>query len=160
MASSVIKRALDGKFRTITSGSMKDIKESGIYYVTASVTDRPSGVGGFYFCSAYSASVYGGLFFSPYEATFYLFYTSDGTNFSSKQLSDKIFETYTITGTTTSTGALDVPYDYRAYTFISATMVSQNGYVFRRDASYFMVKDSALQPIANTEVTLTAVFMR
>ena len=50
------------KFRTVTSGSLHDIKTSGIYYLTGLVTDKPTANGGIYIVSAYSADLLVGLF--------------------------------------------------------------------------------------------------
>lgn len=50
------------KFRTVTSGSMHDIKTSGIYYLTGGVTDKPTGNGGMYIVSAFNADLLVGLF--------------------------------------------------------------------------------------------------
>ena len=48
--------------KVVTSGSLHDIKESGIYYVTGGVTDKPAVNGGMYIVSAYSSSLLIGLF--------------------------------------------------------------------------------------------------
>lgn len=50
------------KFRTVTSGSLHDIRTSGIYYLTGGVTDKPTGNGGMYIVSAFNADLLVGLF--------------------------------------------------------------------------------------------------
>lgn len=50
------------KFRTITSGSMHDIRTSGVYYLTGGVTDKPAGNGGMYIVSAFNTDLLVGLF--------------------------------------------------------------------------------------------------
>lgn len=53
---------ISNRFKTISSGSVHDIKTSGIYYLTGGVTDKPTGNGGIYIVSAFSADLLVGLF--------------------------------------------------------------------------------------------------
>lgn len=54
--------ALNSKMRTIASGSLRDIKTSGIYYLTGTVTDKPANNGGYYSVSVYNNDLLFGLY--------------------------------------------------------------------------------------------------
>ena len=76
-----VEDALDDltpRFRTVTSGSLHDILTSGIYYVTNSVTDKPTSTGGAYFVSS-TGSVVGGLFIQVGTGKAYVVRYSDST---------------------------------------------------------------------------------
>ena len=63
----------------------------------------------------------------------------------------------TITATTSGTGALEIPYAVRSRPIVEVYSSGGTPYlVFRRDVSYWMVKDAiSLVAVANTSVTLT-----
>lgn len=63
------------KFKTVTSGSMHDIRTSGIYYLTGGVTDKPAGNGGMYIVSAFNADLLVGLFTNTDGLMFNVRYT-------------------------------------------------------------------------------------
>ena len=55
---------LNSKFVTISSGSLHDIKKTGLYYITAAVTDKPTAAGGYYSVTAFSNDLLVALFCS------------------------------------------------------------------------------------------------
>lgn len=57
-----LESGLTNRFKTITSGSLHDITQSGTYYLTAAVTDRPAGLGGMYILSAYNDGLSVGMY--------------------------------------------------------------------------------------------------
>lgn len=59
-----LKSGLTNRFKTITSGSLHDITQSGIYYVTSGVADKPFSLGGLYVVSAYNSELSVGLYIS------------------------------------------------------------------------------------------------
>lgn len=81
--------ALNNKIRTITSGSLHDIKTSGVYYLTGAVTDKPIASGGLYVVSAYSNSVLVGVYADLTYGNQYTV-TYDGTNWNVNSLISKI----------------------------------------------------------------------
>lgn len=87
-----LKSGLTNRFKTITSGSLHDITQSGTYYLTAAVTDRPAGLGGMYILSAYNDGLSVGM---------YVAYNNDVAN---RQVSivthhDEIWEVFDIVST-------------------------------------------------------------
>ena len=79
-------------------------------------------------------------------------------------LSDHIgslFVTETLTGITTSSGALELTTAMKNGTFICAYGLNTAYLVFRRDYTYLMVKDSiTLAAVANTEVSVRVVYVK
>lgn len=144
--------------RIVTSGSMNSLTKSGIYYCTSAVTDVPLSGGGVLVIGAYNNETA--------TATYISYVTAGAVAFGKRNASGwewvrtPNLTAVTISGTTTSSGAIDVPVSYRNMLFVSATMTSQAGFVFRRDSSYFTVMNNDLNSaIANTAVTFTAYFL-
>jgi hypothetical protein len=54
--------ALNNKFKVVTTGSLHDITESGIYYITGGVSDRPMDGGGMYIVSVYNSDLLVGVY--------------------------------------------------------------------------------------------------
>ena len=159
---SSLKAGINNRFRTVTSGSLYDIKASGIYYLSSAVTNKPTANGGFYYCSFYGNTIYGGIFVPAYDGTAtrpYLIFTNNGTTWATYPITPKQFETTTVTATTTSSGAVEIPTADVSKTLVNAVLTSQAGFVFRRDTTYFTVTDNALNPLANTQVTIQATWM-
>jgi len=157
-----LNNALSNRFRTVTSGSLRDIKTAGIYYLVGDVTDKPTANGGFYFCGFYGDTIYGGIFVPVYDSIatqLYLTFTNDGSTWVTYPISTKKFETKTVTGTTTASGAVAIPTADTSKTLVNAVLTSQSGFVFRRDTAYFTVADNALNPLADTPVTIQATWM-
>jgi len=69
---------VNGKFKTISSGSMHDIKTSGMYYLTGGVTDKPTGNGGYYSVTVYNNDLLVGIFTNTDGYTYHVHY-SNGT---------------------------------------------------------------------------------
>jgi hypothetical protein len=168
MANSIIQKslksevdALNGRFRTITSGSIKDIKKSGIYYLTWDVTDKPIANGGIYIVGSFrdAGNALCGLFLGAYspDQGIKMFQTSDGENFHTFTVGT--FKT-TVSGTTSGSGAIAIPIDTigdAAIVFIQPTNFT--GFVFTRDRSYFTCMNNDLSaPIANTNVTFDVFY--
>lgn len=150
------------RFRVITSGSLHDIITPGIYYLVGAVTDKPTSTGGFYYCAFYGTTIYGGIFVPVYdgsETRAYLTFTNNGSTWQTYPLITKRFETTTVTGTTTQSGAITIPSADVGKTLVNAVLTSQAGFVFRRDNSYFTVADNELNQLANTQVTIQATWM-
>lgn len=157
-----LNNGLMNRFRVVTSGSLRNIKTAGIYYLTSGVTDKPTSNGGFYYCGFYGDEIYGGIFFPAYDGSAtqaYLIFTSNGSTWETYPLSTKRFETTTLTATTTTSGAVGIPSADTSKTLVNAVLKSQAGFVFRRDNSYFTVADNDLNPLANTNVTIQATWM-
>lgn len=146
---------VNGRFKTVSSGSLHDIKTSGVYYLTGGVSDKPATNGGQYIVSAFSNSLLVG------------FYTStDGYSFSVIYINDTWY-TYHITpyaaavsGTTSSSGAIELPSFARSDRFLNALLTTGGpGYVVRRDVGYFTVFNNSGQQMVNTEVAFDAYFI-
>lgn len=60
--------ALNSKFITISSGSLHDIRTAGVYYCTASVTNKPVSAGGLYVLNIANNAYLGGIYV-PYDGT-------------------------------------------------------------------------------------------
>lgn len=150
------------RFRVVSSGSLHDIIEPGIYYLTSAVTDKPTNSGGFYYCGFFGAAVYGGIFVPAYDSSetpLYITFTNNGSTWNTYSFGTKKFETTTVTGTTTQSGAINIPSADLGKTLVNAVLTSQSGFVFRRDTAYFTVADNELNPLANTQVTIQATWM-
>lgn len=65
----------------------------------------------------------------------------------------------TISGTTTSTGALEIPEVYRAKPWVGFYCSSGVALVYRRDYAYFMVTTSGFQPLSNTQVSIVLRYL-
>lgn len=59
---------LSAKFATISSGSMHSISESGVYYVSNAVTDKPNANGGLFVVAFTSTGYAGGLYVAATSA--------------------------------------------------------------------------------------------
>lgn len=59
-----LKSGLNSKvpFSIVTSGSLHDIKQSGIYYITGGVSDRPMDGGGMYIVSVHNSDLLVGIY--------------------------------------------------------------------------------------------------
>jgi hypothetical protein len=55
---------LNSHFVTISSGSLHDILKTGMYYLTAAVTDKPTAAGGYYSVTVFSNDLLVGMFCS------------------------------------------------------------------------------------------------
>ena len=64
-----VKSGLNSHFRVITSGSLHDITQSGIYYLTSDVADKPIGIGGLYIVSVFNSELSVGLYISYITGT-------------------------------------------------------------------------------------------
>lgn len=61
---------LNSKFAIVSSGSMRDINSSGVYYLTSAVTDKPvmvNGYGGAYIVAYANSETLSGTFISTYD---------------------------------------------------------------------------------------------
>ena len=149
---------LNGQIKTVTSGSLNSLTASGIYYCTSAVTDAPINGGGVLVVGAYNSETA--------SATYISYGTAGAVAFGRRNASGWTWArtpnltAVTISGTTTSTGAIEVPTEHRTKVFVTAVMTSQSGFVFRRDISYFTVMSNDLNSaVANTAVTFTAYFL-
>ena len=59
---SELNASLSDRFKFVNSGSLKDIKSSGVYYVSNVVTDKPDITGGLYVFAAVDETNYIGLY--------------------------------------------------------------------------------------------------
>ena len=147
---------LNGKFKTITSGSLRDINETGIYYLTSAVTDMPDQYGGVYIVGWQSATLLAGVFVSANFEGVWQVRCASG-QWSWNRLSKS---TVQVSGTTTASGAIAVPTAYANRDFINALITSGGpGFVVRRDTTYFTVFSHTGVPLANTAVTFNAFFI-
>lgn len=68
--------------------------------------------------------------------------------------------TITYTGTTTASGALELPTAVKFGVLVDVYGSSTPYLIFRRDEHYFMIKDSqTLEPISSTEVTIYIAYV-
>lgn len=157
-----------------SSGSLKDIVRTGIYYITSAVTDRPGNVGGgVYIYKAYNEELgLGiGLYIPLYpqygvdvNSEMYVCerQSSDG-NFTSIHTIgyQKIFEE-NLTRTTTATGAIGLYGLLPAGSEIIGLNYADNhvGLIYQRDQSYLTCLNSAMQPVANESVTFRVRYYR
>ena len=147
---------LNSSFITVNSGSIYDISKSGIYYLTSAVTDKPISSGGVYVVGSYNDETITGIFISVYTNEVFQIRKN-----SSTEVANRIsVETVTITGTTSSTGAILVPTNQQAKRFLNALLTTGSpGFVVRRDASYFTVFNNDGTAKSNTAVVFEAYFI-
>lgn len=69
--------SVNSQFVTKSSGSMHDIKKSGLYYVTGNVSDKPTGNGGYYSVTVYNNDLLVGIFCSTDGYTFNVQYSNN-----------------------------------------------------------------------------------
>lgn len=83
----------------------------------------------------------------------------DGLNSNlTQKINKNDVKTYTLTGTTTSSGAIQMPLPSK--TLIDFYLTSHSGIVFRRDVNYFTVYNNDLSaPIANTNVIIVIKYL-
>lgn len=157
LASNVQNTIVDKADRKIiTSGSINDITESGLFYCVNAVTDAPIAGGGCLVQIAYNNLLAAALYIASANGTLYSGFKLNGVWSWSKIT----LETETITGTTTSTGALILPSRLHGKLCVGAYMTDNLGFVYQRDGSYLTCFNNALSaPIAETAVTIKAVFI-
>lgn len=142
-------------FKIISSGSLHDIRETGIFYLTSTVTDKPVNDGGFYVVTAYNPDLIVGTYTSMNHYVASVVYTNNVWT----SLSNTIRKT-TITDTTTNTGAFTIPTWLRPKRILEIYPTTYSGLVFRRDDGYFTCLDNNTNsPIANTAVTLSVTYL-
>ena len=143
--------------KIISSGSLHDITEPGIYWLTSAVTDKPEPGAGTYIISTYSSSYLSGLFISADNDHLYTI-KFGGEVWEYEYLAFK--KTYTVTATTSGTGAIPVADAYKQYTFVGGHLSTGGpGFVVRRDNNFYTVFDNNGSPMANTAVEFIAVFI-
>ena len=162
-------QTLNDKFKTVSSGSLHDIKSSGTYYITSAVTNKPVQDGGYYSLNAYNESLLVGIYCSIAGDVYVIKYSDNAWNtfriakYTEVQTVDtnKANKPVVIqaTATTTSTGAFAVPTDVINGTFVSAWGSSSACFVYRRDPSYFMIRDVNMNPISNTQITINIAYI-
>lgn len=133
---------------------MHSIYKSGIYYVGSNVTDKPVGAGGFYVLSRYNAELLVGKFISFGNDEYNIIY--QGGSWRTYKVG---LTTVTIQGTTTSSGALEIPSTYVNSKFMNALITTGGaGYAVRRDLTYLTVFNNDGSAKANTQVAIDAYF--
>ena len=144
------------RFKYVSTGSLKDIREAGIYYIAGSVTDKPIAGGGFYILGRQDAGNVGGLYVSLYTNEVFQIRLTTGAVTVYDRLT---IETVQVSGTTSSTGAIGVPVDYQSKRFLNALLTTSfPGYVVRRDQMYFTVFNNDGTPKTETTVEFDAYF--
>lgn len=142
-------------FKIISSGSLHDIRETGIFYLTSTVTDKPASEGGFYVVTAYNPDLIVGEFISIYHYVASVVYVNGVWS----SVSNSIRNT-TISDTTSATGAFTIPSSLRTKRILEVYPTTYSGLVFRRDGGYFTCLDNnANSPIASTSVTLSVTYL-
>ena len=142
-------------FKIISSGSLHDIRETGIFYLTSVVTDKPTSHGGFYVVTAYNPDLIVGNYISLEHYVASVVYTNGVWS----SVSNSIRNT-TLTDTTTATGAFAIPTWLITKRILELYPTTYSGLVFRRDAGYFTCLDNnTSSPIANTTVTLSVTYL-
>lgn len=150
-----LKSGLNNHFRQVSSGSIYDINEAGIYYLTGAVTNKPIAGGGVYIIGNLGTTSEFGIFVSAYSPEVFQVRNAAGTHSINKVSID----TVTVSGTTSSSGAVEVPTEHRGKRFLNALLTTGNpGFVIRRDSSYFTVFNNDGTPKANTAVVFDAYF--
>ena len=76
-----------------------------------------------------------------------------------KQSLSNLVKSTTVTGTTTSSGALAIPNELKSKPLIDLHYDSANGLVFRRDNDYLTCLALSLQPFSNTSVSITVWYL-
>ena len=70
-----------------------------------------------------------------------------------------VVKTYPLTATTTGTGAIEIPISIRYKPIIEIVPTNTPYFVYRRDVSYLMVRDTGMSVVANTSVTLNIEYL-
>lgn len=147
--------ALNDRFMILNSGSLHDITQTGIYYLTSNVTDKPIGIGGLFILSFYNNLLRVGKYISMEGDEFNVI--SNGGTWTYSPCNIKYV---TVSGTTTSSGAIMVPTANQSSFYINGYITSGGpGFVIRRDNGYFTVFKNDGTPMTNTAVTFTAAFV-
>ena len=145
-------------YKVISSGSIFDIKKPGIYYLTASVTDKPIAGGGTLILGAYDNITLSGIYVSQYTKE--CFCLDIASNTISNIYKVPTFKTEDFTGTTSTTGAWGIPVSVADKTIVSFYPTNMVACVFRRDANYLGVKDySNFSPVAEQSVTIRITYI-
>lgn len=143
----------------VTTGSLHNITTSGNYYLTSNVSDKPTTEGGIYLFSSLSDnSVRAGIFYSPYktDAGLNVVYSLNGSEFVSKIFG--VFS-YTVSGTTTTSGAIMIPTALQGKVLYGFAPTNFTGFVVQRDQSYFTVcKNDLSGPLTNTSVSFIVYY--
>ena len=146
---------VNGRFKIISSGSLHDILDSGVYFVTSGVTDRPTTHGGLYIVARLSDTLIVGKYISYSNAEVNVVY--EGGSWYYYAANPYVVK---ISGKTTSCGAIGIPSGSQGNKFLNALITSNGpGYVIRRDTNYFTVFNNNGQPMANTNVAFDAYFI-
>jgi hypothetical protein len=153
--------------KVVNSGSIWDIYQSGIYYVTGNVTDRPdvldSGAGGMYLLGGFQPGTHAGIYISEYVDRAYIIKDDQGQ----RDVYNILLREYQYSATTSSTGAVPIatPVSGRnpgldGLHFVSARLYTGDpGFVVIRDAGYFTVFNNDGTVKANTNVEFYAYFL-
>lgn len=149
MATSIIPQSVG--LEVFSSGSLKDIKASGIYYLTGSVTDKPDANGGLYIYRSSDAISGVGLFIPLYgegNEIPYIVRNSGGTYSNYKLAQIKVAER---TYTPSSSGAVAIPQDIGANNVLNVSYADSHvGLVYMRDGSYFTCVNNAFAPVTDS----------
>ena len=152
-----VVRLYDHIGKVVSSGSLHDITEPGIYWLTSSVTDKPESGAGAYVISRYSTEYLSGIYIVADTVKCY------AIKYSSNAWAYELLafrKSYNVTATTSGTGAIAIDNAYKSYTFVGGYLTTGDpGFVVRRDGSYFTVFNNDGTVKANTSVAFTAVFI-
>ena len=145
------------KFKIITSGSLHDLAgQSGVFWLTSSVTDKPQSGAGIFIINSYGPSYCSGIFV---DTDLCKSYTISFVNNTWTYRVSSVIDVVEVTGTTSGTGAVDVPLAYRSKWFLNALLTTgDTGFVIRRDVNYFTVFNNDGTPKTNTNVVFNAYF--
>ena len=147
--------SLENRFSIVSTGSLHDITTSGVYYVTGAVTDKPTSTGGLYLVSAFNTEQLVGKYISFYNEEYNVSHSNNVWTYTPAFG----YAATTVSGRTTSSGAIDVPLAYANNVYVNARITAGGpGFVIRRDAGYFTVFDNTGNPLGNTDVTFIAYF--
>lgn len=101
--------ALTSKFRQISSGSFRDIKEPGVYWLTSSVTDKPNNGAGTYIINKYNNDYLSGIYIVADDAKTYSVKLAGNTwKYEELAVNSNMLKVQNshVSGTTDSTGNL------------------------------------------------------
>lgn len=148
---------LDSKFRIITSGSMHDLAgQNGIFWMTSAVTDKPFTGAGILVLNSYNTSYCTGIAVDVDACKAYTISYANNVWTSHAVTS---IDSVTVSGTSSGTGAIDIPNAYKGKLFINALLTTGDpGFVVRRDVNYFTVFNNNGTPKTNTSVVFDAYF--
>lgn len=150
---------LYAKIKYFDSGSLYDINEAGLYYLTANVTNTPDTGGGVFIAASRGNNTISGLYISQYTGEIYRVVNDAGTGKNAFKYSLTPITVH-FTSTTSSTGAIELPSGLRSLIFMNAKITNGGpGFVVRRDDSYLTVFDNNGDPKANASVEFDAYFM-